>query len=90
MQFYENYANQKNWWRLAPRNEEGGVWWDYTTAGWFLFREKYEKTFFVNQSTMHHCYGAWRPIGCCQAVPAVPGTQKFSEHLRTLFQSLQF
>jgi len=28
--------------------------------------------FFVNQNTTHLWYGAWRPIGCRQAVPA-PG-----------------
>ena len=32
---------------------------------------KIQKTaFFVNQNTTHHLYGAWRPKGCRQAVPA--------------------
>jgi len=27
----------------------------------------------MNQITTHHWYGAWRPNGCRQAVPTVPG-----------------
>jgi len=31
MQFYKNCMNQKNWWRLAPRSEEGGAWRNYAS-----------------------------------------------------------
>ena len=33
-------------------------------------------TFFVNQSTTHHWYDAWRPNGFRQAVPLVPRIQQ--------------
>ena len=46
MQFYENYANQKKLVAPSAQYQEGGAWRDYTTAGRFLFREKYEKQHF--------------------------------------------
>ena len=34
-------------------------------------------TFFMNQNTTHHWYGAWLPKGCRQAVPAPPNLTPF-------------
>jgi len=54
-------------WRLAGLSYRRAV---------SVSRKIQKTTFFVNQSSMHHWYGAWRPNGCRQAVPAVPRTQK--------------
>ena len=83
MQFYENCANQKNWWRLAPRIRR-------LAPGGYCYAKCTKNSIFVNQHTTHLWCGAWRPIWCRQAVPTIPGIQNFPQHLRTLFQPLQF
>jgi len=43
---------------------------------------KIRKTaFFMNHNTTHHWYGAWRPKGCRQAVPALTNLTPFTTTL---------
>jgi len=71
MQFYENYANQKNLWCLTPRNQELSGWWYKTSAQWFLLREKYEKLAarrFItkSQKITHNSCIAWRTFNAAR------------------------
>jgi len=51
---------RKKWWRLAPRSEEGGAWWDYSTVGRFLFRENTKNSVFCESE--HHASLVWRLV----------------------------
>jgi len=81
MQFYKNCANQKNWWRLAPRISSLAPGSTNPMLGSSYSSKIWKTTSFVNRNTMPLWYGAWRPNACRQAIPAPANLTPFTSTL---------
>jgi len=63
MQFYENYANQKKWWRLAPKSEDVAPGGTKIPLGGSCARKVRKTTFFVNRTPRAPPGGSSSPLG---------------------------
>ena len=68
-------------WRLAPRIKSLAPGGTNPARGGSCSMKIWKTTFFVNQNTMPLWYGAWRPNGCHQAVPAPANLTPFTTTL---------